>query len=118
MYTFVSVLIIVVCILLIFIVLVQNSKGGGLASNFSGANQIMGARKSADFLEKATWTLASALLALSLIASMVIPREKVETKSKIQDQIENTTDYGQPGNFPTDVPQDQSENSQNTEEQP
>ncbi|NJK85362.1 MAG: preprotein translocase subunit SecG [Bacteroidales bacterium] len=104
MYTLVAVLIIIVCILLILIVLVQNSKGGGLASNFSSANQIMGARKSADFLEKATWTLASALLVLSLAASIAIPREKAQSKSIIQDQIENTTDYGAPGNYPTEVP--------------
>lgn len=112
MYAFVSVLIIIVCILLVLIVLVQNSKGGGLAANFSAANQIMGARRSADFLEKATWTLASALLVLSLAATIVIPREKGESESLIKDQIENTTDYGQPGNFPTEVPQQQPENNQ------
>lgn len=64
----ISVLIILVSVLLILVVLVQNSKGGGLASNFSASNQVMGVRKTADVLEKATWILASALLFLCLIS--------------------------------------------------
>ncbi|MEI6489922.1 MAG: preprotein translocase subunit SecG [Bacteroidota bacterium] len=69
MGTIISVLIIIVCLLLILVVLVQNSKGGGLASSFSSSNQVMGVRKTADFLEKATWTLAIALLVLSLVST-------------------------------------------------
>lgn len=64
-----SILIIAVCALLILIVLVQNSKGGGLSSSFAANNQIMGVRKTADFLEKATWGLAIALFVFSLLAS-------------------------------------------------
>ncbi|MFC2111575.1 preprotein translocase subunit SecG, partial [Bacteroidota bacterium] len=82
-YILVSVLILIACILLILVVLVQNSKGGGLASNFSSSNQIMGVRKTTDFLEKTTWTLAIALLVLSLFSIFVIPRDKtVEKKSE------------------------------------
>lgn len=77
MYSFVSILVILVSILLILIVLVQNSKGGGLASNFSSSNQVMGVRKTTDFLEKATWTLAGALLILSFVAVMVLPKESM-----------------------------------------
>lgn len=69
MESIVSILIIIVCILLILVVLVQNSKGGGLASSFSSSNQVMGVRKTADFLEKATWSLAIALLALSIFSA-------------------------------------------------
>lgn len=72
MYTFLSVLIIIVSVLLVLIVLVQNSKGGGLASNFGQGNQIMGVKKTADFLEKATWVLAVSLLVICLVASMTI----------------------------------------------
>ncbi len=61
MYNFISILILIVCLLLVLIVLVQNSKGGGLASNFAETGQMMGVRKTADFLEKATWTLAGDL---------------------------------------------------------
>jgi preprotein translocase subunit SecG len=69
MSTLISIAIILVCVLLILIVLVQNSKGGGLASSFSSSNQVMGVRKTADFLEKATWSLAVALLVLSLLSA-------------------------------------------------
>jgi len=74
LYILVAVLILVVCFILGLIVLVQDSKGGGLASNFSSNNQYMGVRKTADFLEKSTWTLAILLLAFSLISVIVIPR--------------------------------------------
>jgi preprotein translocase subunit SecG len=62
------VLIFIISILLILVVLVQNPKGG-LASNFSSSNQVMGVRKTTDFLEKATWTLGIALLVLSIASS-------------------------------------------------
>lgn len=68
MTTFISVLVVLVSIFMILIVLVQNSKGGGLASNFASSNQVMGVRKTTDFLEKATWTLAALILVLSLIS--------------------------------------------------
>jgi preprotein translocase subunit SecG len=89
MYAFVSVIILLVCFLLVLVVLVQNSKGGGLAANFSGSNQVMGVRKTADFLEKATWTLAAALLVLSVLASKTIPKNTEEQKSRIEEQINN-----------------------------
>jgi len=63
-------LIIVVCILLGLIVLVQNSKGGGLSSTFGGGNQIMGVKKTADVLEKTTWILAAILVALCLVYNL------------------------------------------------
>lgn len=66
----ISILIILVCVLLILVVLVQNSKGGGLASTFASSNQVMGVRKTADFLEKATWTLISSLVVLTLLSGM------------------------------------------------
>lgn len=104
MYVLVSVLILIASILLILIVLVQNSKGGGLASNFSASNQVMGVKKTADFLEKATWTLAVSLVVLSIVASMTIPRGEVEEKSKLEQQINNAVDPTQMPQFPTSVP--------------
>lgn len=74
MYTFIVILILIVCVLLALVVLVQNSKGGGLAANFSAPTQVLGARQSADFIEKATWWLAAILIVLSLVATAVIPR--------------------------------------------
>ena len=105
MYTLITVLIFIVCILLVLIVLVQNSKGGGLASNFQSSNQVMGVRKTTDFLEKATWVLAGSLLVLSIMGSAFIPRESVmQEQSRIQNQIENAVDPNQVPSFPTNPP--------------
>lgn len=101
MYILISVLIFIVCILLTLIVLVQNSKGGGLASNFASSNQIMGVRKTNDFLEKATWILATSLLVLCLAAALTIPRENITPKSQIESQIQTTPDPSAPLNIPT-----------------
>jgi preprotein translocase subunit SecG len=106
MYTLITVLIFIVCVLLILIVLVQNSKGGGLASNFQSSNQIMGVRKTTDFLEKATWVLAGSLLVLSIMGSAFIPRERMtQEQSRVQEQIETAVDPTQVPNFPTTVPE-------------
>ena len=104
MYTLVSVLIMIASILLILIVLVQNSKGGGLASNFAGSNQVMGVRKTADFLEKATWTLAAGLIVLSVLASLFIPRGEIEAESQIREQVENTDDASSIPQYPMTLP--------------
>ena len=87
MYTAISVLIFIICVLLILIVLVQNSKGGGLASGFSSSNQIMGVRKTTDFLEKATWGLAGFVILLSIVITAFIPREQATTQSEINQQV-------------------------------
>lgn len=99
-YVLVSVLILIACVLLALVVLVQNSKGGGLASNFSSSNQFMGVRKTADFLEKATWTLAIVLLVLSLASIFVIPRNNTvnnaadtELRQMINDQAPPVQDF-------------------------
>jgi preprotein translocase subunit SecG len=105
MYVLISVLILIASILLTLIVLVQNSKGGGLASNFSSSNQVMGVRKTTDFLEKATWTLAVSLVVLSIVATMVIPRGTVEERSRIEQQVNNAVDPTQMPQFPTSVPE-------------
>lgn len=67
MYTFFIILIVILAILLTGLVLVQNSKGGGLASSFSSGNQVLGVRKTTDFLEKATWSLVSLMALLCIL---------------------------------------------------
>lgn len=89
-YVLISVLILITCVLLALVVLVQNSKGGGLASNFSSSNQYMGVRKTADFLEKMTWTLAVVLMTLSLVSIFAIPRgtaTKTAADTELRQQI-------------------------------
>ena len=69
MYLLCVSLIVLVAVLMCLIVLIQNSKGGGLASGFASSNQIMGVRKTTYFLEKATWTLAALMVILSVAAA-------------------------------------------------
>jgi preprotein translocase subunit SecG len=66
MYVFLTVLIVIAAILLTLLVLVQNSKGGGLANGFAGGNQVMGAPRTANFLEKTTWTLIIIIAVLAI----------------------------------------------------
>lgn len=70
-----------ICVLLILAVLIQNPKGGGVDSTFGGnaANQMFGASKSADFIEKATWYLAAALFILCIISSLMVGGPSGET---------------------------------------
>ena len=101
-FLIVTVLIIIACILMILVVLVQNSKGGGLASGFSSSNQIMGVRKTADLLEKSTWTLAIVMVALSLFSVMVLPKHAVskdkdtELRERLGDKAQAVKDYKTP----------------------
>ena len=89
MYTALVITILFVSVLLGLIVLVQNSKGGGLVSNFGGANQMMGVRQTSDFLEKATWTLGGILVVLCLLSSITLPRNSKEgaPKSELENVI-------------------------------
>lgn len=73
MYILTIVLTVIISVLLIIVVLVQKSKGGGLSSTFAGSNQIMGVRRTNDFIEKATWTLAGIICLLSILSVFVMP---------------------------------------------
>ncbi len=74
MITLLTILIALICILLMAAVLIQNPKGGGVDSTFGGSatNQMLGAARSTDFIEKATWYLAAALLVLCIITSLMV----------------------------------------------
>lgn len=115
MYIIFSVLILIISVLLVLIVLVQNSKGGGLASGFTSSNQFMGVRKTADFLEKATWTLATALIVFCIAATLSVPQGEDVKRPAIEDQINNATDPNAVPNFPTATPPANS-NTQKKEE--
>jgi len=73
MYTLLVILIVIAALLMIGIVLIQESKGGGLASQFSGYNQIGGVRKTTDFIEKMTWGLAAFMVVISVCCAYVAP---------------------------------------------
>lgn len=91
MFTLLIVLIIIACVLLTFIVLIQNPKGGGLASNFSGSNNLMGVKRTGDILEKGTWILVVSIMAFSLLLNVVKPDGSLGGGSNLQDQIVPTS---------------------------
>ena len=70
----ISIIIVIASILVTLVVLVQNSKGGGLAANFASGNQTFGVRQTTDFLEKLTWGLATTIIVLCILSSFVLTR--------------------------------------------
>ena len=84
-------IIVILAFLLIAIVLIQKSKGGGLAAGFQSSNQIMGAPKTADFLEKATWSIMAIIAVLSILCTVTTHKFAVEQGSVLSnDAIEQT----------------------------
>ncbi len=90
-YTLFLILIVIVAVLLILIIMVQNPKGGGLSSSFGGqgSQSLGGVQNTTNFLDKSTWTLAIALFALILLSNFAIPRDSVDTKSQLEETINN-----------------------------
>lgn len=69
MTTLITILIVLASIALVLVVIVQKSKGGGLAAGFSSANNIVGVRKATDGIEKATWYLMGTIIVLSILST-------------------------------------------------
>ncbi|MAU17506.1 MAG: preprotein translocase subunit SecG [Muricauda sp.] len=84
-FTIFLVLIIIVCLLLILVIMVQNPKGGGLSSSFGGSgNQVVGGvKKTGDFLDKSTWTLATLLIVLILLSNVSLKGNYSQADSKL-----------------------------------
>ncbi len=77
MIVLVTILVAIVSVALIFIILIQNPKGGGLSSAFGGtqaANSLLGAARAGDAMERLTWGLSGALLILCLVGFLVYPK--------------------------------------------
>ena len=91
-YTLFLIMIVIVAVLLVLIIMVQNPKGGGLSSSFGGqgTQNLGGVQNTTNFLDKATWTLAIALLALILLSNFAIPRNNsIDTKSQIEKTLDD-----------------------------
>lgn len=104
MYTLLVIIIVIISILMIGIVLIQESKGGGLASNLSSGNQVLGVRKTTDVVEKATWCLAALMVVISVACAYVAPRATSEQSvfEGATPQTEKTNPMTTPG-FGADV---------------
>ena len=107
-FTIFLILIIVVCLLLVLVIMVQNPKGGGLSSSFGGSgNQVVGGvKKTGDFLDKSTWTLAGLLIVLILVSNVSLKGSYNQADSKLLqgDDIENTIPETVPETVPDQVP--------------
>lgn len=91
MYTAITILIILTCVLLVLVVLVQNPKGGGISSGLIGSGQVMGVKKTTDFIERLTWGLALSLVVLCLIAGLTLPNKDVRgLGTTMQEQVDNS----------------------------
>lgn len=107
MFTFIISLTIVIAVLLILVVLSQNSKGGGLSSQFGGAgssNQMIGVKRTTDLLEKLTWGFAIALIILTLSSSFLIDTQASQNDGIISPNIDRAQDRSVLPNMNTDVP--------------
>lgn len=99
MYTLFVILIVIAALLMIGIVLIQESKGGGLSSGFSSGNQIMGVRKTTDFVEKTTWALAIFMVIVSVACAYTAPQASAES-----DVLKNMATPAQQKTAPTTIP--------------
>lgn len=98
MYYVLVIIAIIVCVLIGLIILIQNPKGGGLASGFAGSNSIMGVQRTGDFLEKGTWVLAIILMVLAMLINITLPGGSGSNQNDIQNQI------NKPAAPPTTIP--------------
>lgn len=90
LFTILAVLALVGSILITLIVLLQNGKGGGLASNFTAGNQTFGVRQTTDILEKITWGLAIFILVVSIVASFSYGSKKSSLAERASQDAEAT----------------------------
>ena len=107
MYVVIIVLTVIVAVLLIGIVLIQKSKGGGLSSQFGNASSVMGVRQTNSFLEKTTWTLAALIVVLSVASAYTMP--KVNNGATIRTQTTApaaapANQFGTPAAAPAEAP--------------
>lgn len=107
MHVVIIVLTVIVAILLIGIVLIQKSKGGGLSSQFGGANTVMGVRQTNTFLEKTTWTLVSCLVVLSIISAFTMPKVSNSTQLRTKPVAPAASTAPAAGQFDTPVAVDE-----------
>ena len=101
MYILVITLTVIASLLMIGVVLIQKSKGGGLSSQFGGANQVMGVRRTNSFIEKTTWYLAAIIGILAIISVFVMPRNIITKASRVAPVA---TEQTVPADFNTTTP--------------
>jgi preprotein translocase subunit SecG len=115
MATFLSILIIIVCALLILIVLIQNPKGGGIASNFMSTSQFIGARQQVELIEQITWGFVAGLVILCIAFAALAGTGSTQTET--QESVVSKSEMPMPGSTPV-MPSQQQPAPQQPAQQP
>ncbi|MBD5255293.1 MAG: preprotein translocase subunit SecG [Barnesiella sp.] len=102
MFTLFVILTIISAVLLIGIVLIQKSKGGGLSSSFAGSNQIMGVRRTNNFIEKMTWYLAAAIAVFAILSSYTMGNA-IQSAPRTQAKPTSVAETNYEGNTPAEA---------------
>ncbi|MBI4929958.1 MAG: preprotein translocase subunit SecG [Bacteroidetes bacterium] len=105
MATFLSILIIIVCVLLTLIVLIQNPKGGGIASNFMSTNTFIGAKQQVELIEQITWGFVGGLVVLCIAFAAIVGNGAGKTETK--ESIVGKSEMPMPGNGAPSMPAQQ-----------
>ncbi len=105
LFTVLAILVILAAILMTIVVLLQNGKGGGLASNFVAGNQTFGVRQTADLLEKITWGLAAVILVLAIVTNFTYNSGNKNTLD-VTEQIQETQTEQPASALPAPAPAD------------
>lgn len=86
LFTVLTILVLIASVLITLIVLLQNGKGGGLASNFVAGNQTFGVRQTTDILEKITWGLVAFIFVISIVTSFTMSNnaKEIDLTEKIE----------------------------------
>lgn len=107
MYQLFVIFAVVIAVLLTLIVLVQESKGGGLAADFSNMNALAGVRRTTDLIEKLTWGFAVALVVFCVGSAFVAPKEKTQASTVTNMKaapVQPAAQQGAPAPTPTEAP--------------
>jgi preprotein translocase subunit SecG len=83
MYTFLIIILILVCLVVLGAVLLQAGKGGGLASSFGGAStatdSLIGTRQAGNLLTKLSWWGGGIFLLLAFVLQLMSVRTRAPT---------------------------------------
>ena len=99
LFTVLTVLVLIASVLITLIVLLQNGKGGGLASNFVAGNQTFGVRQTTDILEKITWGLVAFIFVVSILSTFTL-----NNKGKAIDYTDKIENVEAAPEFPAAIP--------------
>ena len=102
LFTILTVLVLIASVLITLVVLLQNGKGGGLASNFVAGNQTFGVRQTTDILEKITWGLVVFIFVVSIVSSFTL-----NNGSKAVDFTEKIEMEAPAPEFPAAIPSEE-----------